>query len=329
MKSALYDHARLLILTGLALGLAMIFILANAERQAEFHRESTQSQASAIGGTTEPKHDTLPPQAKAFAFPHGNRQLTEECRFVALYGTPDIPILGSLGEQSVDAAITRVKNLADEYQPFSDKPICPAFEIIATIAAAEPTPNQDYSREVSIEKLKPWIDAAKVSGVYILLDLQPGHSSFLEQAKTLEPLLREPHVGLAIDPEWRLKPGQKHMKQIGTVSADEINQTAAYIAELVATHQLPQKLFLIHQFKNSMITNRQTLRTDIKELTWMIQMDGLGAQQTKLDTWNTIRQNAPNGLYFGWKNFIDEDKPMLTPQQTMEVQPRPWFISYQ
>lgn len=119
------------------------------------------------------------------------------------------------------------------------------------------------------------------------------------------------------------------MKQIGTVTAEEVNQTAEYVAGLVTTHKLPQKLFMIHQFKNSMITDRHMLRTDLSELTWMIQMDGLGAQPTKLETWNTIRQNAPAGLHFGWKNFIDEDKPMLTPQQTMETQPAPWFVSYQ
>jgi hypothetical protein len=30
-----------------------------------------------------------------------------------------------------------------------------------------------------------------------------------------------------------------------------------------------------------------------------------------------------------WKNFIDEDQPMLTPQQTMEIEPRPWIVSFQ
>lgn len=329
MKTILYEHARLLILTGLALGLAVIFLLAASESQAEIRSRQAPPVAENKAHTqpaAEPKEE---PKEKQFTFAHGNRQLTEQCRLVALYGTPDTPVLGSLGEQPVETAITRVQDLAAQYQPFSDKPICPAFEIIATIAAAEPTPNQDFSREVSHDKLKPWIDTARQAGVYVVLDLQPGHSTFLEQAKALETFLREPHVGLALDPEWRLKPGQKHMKQIGTVTAEEVNQTAEYVAGLVTTHKLPQKLFMIHQFKNSMITDRHMLRTDLSELTWMIQMDGLGAQPTKLETWNTIRQNAPAGLHFGWKNFIDEDKPMLTPQQTMETQPAPWFVSYQ
>ena len=31
-----------------------------------------------------------------------------------------------------------------------------------------------------------------------------------------------------------------------------------------------------------------------------------------------------------WKNFFDEDFPTFTPEQTYrDVNPRPWFVSYQ
>ena len=30
-----------------------------------------------------------------------------------------------------------------------------------------------------------------------------------------------------------------------------------------------------------------------------------------------------------YKNFIDEDTPTFTPQETFEVEPKPWFVSYQ
>ena len=40
--------------------------------------------------------------------------------------------------------------------------------------------------------------------MYVVLDLQPGRTDFLTQAKRYEPLLALPHVGLALDPEWRL-----------------------------------------------------------------------------------------------------------------------------
>ena len=60
-----------------------------------------------------------------------------------------------------------------------------------------------------------------------MLDLQPGRTDFLTQAKLYAELLKQPHVGLALDPEWRLKPDQVHLVQIGSVSAEEINQMGA------------------------------------------------------------------------------------------------------
>ena len=67
------------------------------------------------------------------------------------------------------------------------------------------------------------MDAAREAGVYVMLDLQPGRTDFLTQAKRYEELLAQPHVGLALDPEWRLGPQQLHLEQIGSVGIDEVN----------------------------------------------------------------------------------------------------------
>ncbi len=270
-----------------------------------------------------------PPKPKPYEFPAGGRTLLPTYRLVALYGNPDSKGLGVFGEQTSEESVARIRELAAQYQVFSSEPIYPAFEIITTVASASAGDDGNYSRKTSMDKLKPIVDLAKAQNVYVLLDLQPGLTDFLTQAKIYEELLREPHVGLAIDPEWRLKPGQKHLKQIGTVTAAEINTTATWLADLVKANELPQKMLLLHQFKLSMITERETLDTSRPELAWTIQMDGLGNQNVKQDTWRNILANAPAGISFGWKNFIDEDQPMLSPEQTMQIEPKPVFISYQ
>ena len=62
----------------------------------------------------------------------------------------------------------------------------------------------------------------------------------------------------------------------------------------------------------------------------MVHADGQGAQGDKQATWTTLRQDPPEGVFWGWKNFYDEDAPMLTPEQTISgVSPRPDLISYQ
>jgi hypothetical protein len=270
---------------------------------------------------TEPTAESL--------LPGGKRELFPNYRLVALYGTPSSTRLGVLGEQPLEAAIACAKRQADAYRPHSKEPIYPAFEIIASVASATPTPDKDYSNELGVETLRPWVDAAKKAGIYVVLDLQPGREHFLTQAKQYESLLKEPHVGLALDPEWRLKPQQVHMEQIGSVTAAEVDAVSDWLARLTMRHRLPQKLFLVHQFRMSMITDRDKLNMSHKSLAYVIQMDGNGTQPVKAETWGVITRNAPEGMYFGWKNFHDEDHPMLSAAQTMRITPKPWYVSYQ
>jgi hypothetical protein len=247
---------------------------------------------------------------------------------VALYGTPGTPALGSLGEQGVDGSVARVKDLVGQYQQNSDVPVVPAFEIITTVAAGQPGVDGNFSNEVEIAKIRPYVDAAKAAGVYVVLDLQPGRTDFLTQARRYEELLVEPHVGIALDPEWRLQPGQVHRVQIGSVNVDEINATGDWLAGLVRDRALPQKLLLLHQFRTSMIVGRERLDTGHDELATMVHADGFGTQEMKRDTWNALRANSPN-VFWGWKNFIDEDRPMLDPAQTLQVSGDIVFVSYQ
>ena len=162
--------------------------------------------------------------------PGGGQLAFPSRRMVALYGHPAGPALGALGEQGIKESVQRAKKLAKRYQPHSKEPVVPAFEIIATIASSSAGKDGDYSAETDVDELRPWIDAAGKAGVYVVLDLQPGRSDFLSQAKLYADLLKEPHVGLALDPEWRLGKGERHMEQIGSVGAAEINKVSDWLA---------------------------------------------------------------------------------------------------
>lgn len=261
--------------------------------------------------------------------PGGGALIYPGRRMVAIYGHPGDPNLGVLGEQPLPAAIARARQTAAQYDDLFDEPVVPTFEIITTVASSQPGPSGDYSLATPVERLRPWVDAAAEAGVYVVLDLQPGRTDFLTQAKWYEELLREPHVGLALDPEWRLAPHQVHLEQIGTVHATEVNQVAEWLAGLTRTHRLPQKLLVLHQFRQAMIGDRVQVDTHHDELAMLVHADGHGTPAQKLDTWQALQVNAPEGLWWGWKNFYDEDQPTLTPAQTAEVRPMPRFISYQ
>ncbi len=162
----------------------------------------------------------------------------------------------------------------------------------------------------------------------VVIDLQPGRSDFLTQAKQYESLLVKPKVGLA--PEWRLGPSQLPLQQIGSVGAEEVNAVSSWLATLVDRHGLPPKMFVLHQFRLDMLQDRDRIITTYPELATVIHVDGQGSELDKQATWKTLHAHAPSNVAWGWKNFYDEDHPMLTPEQTMtQVSPTPDLITYQ
>lgn len=288
-------------------------------------REATNRRL--VGAFSEASPWQLDVLAEAPELPGGGHVLFPGRRLVAMYGHPHTASLGVLGEQSVDEAIARAAEIAAAYQT-DDTPVIPTFEIIATTATAGAGSDGDYSAELSVDDLQPWVEAAGKAGYYVVLDLQPGRTDFLTQAKRYEELLRLPHVGLALDPEWRLGPDQRHLRQIGSVSAEEINTVVDWLANVVRENKLPQKLLIVHQFRLTMITERQDIRTP-PELAVVIQMDGQGPLQTKYDTWRALLAAGEGGWSWGWKNFYDEDRPMASPDQVLDLEPQPVFISFQ
>ncbi len=261
--------------------------------------------------------------------PGGGLVLFPGRRMVALYGNPLTSVLGVLGEQEAEAAVTRAAEIAAPYDA-DGLELLLAFELIATVAAGEAGGDGNYSNEMDLDVLRPWIEVAADNGLYVLLDLQPGRSDFLTQARIYDEFLRMPHVGLALDPEWRLAPDEVHLQQFGTVDAPEVNQVVDYLAEIVREENLPQKMLLLHQFRLSMITNREMIEKT-PELSFVIQMDGQGTLEQKYGTWDAITlalRDDPD-WWWGWKNFYDEDFPTPTPDLVLDLDPTAVYVSYQ
>ena len=261
--------------------------------------------------------------------PGGGQILFPGHLLVALYGHPGAPSLGALGQQSLQASIARARHAAAAYRHLGGVPVIPTFEIIATVAQAYPGYDGDYSYESPVASLRPWVRRATAAGMYVILDLQPGRASLLAQAKRYQSLLELPDVGLALDPEWKLAPGQLPLQQIGSVSISEVNSVVRWLAALTAQHRLPQKLLVLHQFRLSMILDEHKLDTRYQDLAILIHMDGQGTPADKLQTWEAVTRAAPAGVFFGWKDFYTKDQPMMSPRQTIARTPKLSMISYQ
>ncbi len=82
-----------------------------------------------------------------------------------------------------------------------------------------------------------------------MLAIQPGRSDFVTEVKYYDKWLKEPDVGVALDPEWRLGEGQFAPEVFGNVTGDELDRTAAYLSAFVKAHDLPEKVMLYHQLR--------------------------------------------------------------------------------
>jgi hypothetical protein len=128
----------------------------------------------------------------------------------------------------------------------------------------------------------------RVVGFYGMqnLDVQPGRDDFVSSLRHWEPYLRQPDVGVALDPEFAMGSGQVPGRQVGRTAAAAINRASAYVAGIVRRHRLPQKLFMVHQFRDSMIADKAkiTIRPGLA-MTW--NADGFGVRSAKLDDYRS------------------------------------------
>jgi hypothetical protein len=265
-------------------------------------------------------------RARPGVLPHGGRRIFDGDRFlVAYYGTGGTPALGVLGETPPAVMHQRLMRAA---RPFRrpGRPITPVYELIVTVADAAPGPDGDFSHDIARETVERYLRAARHHGALLLLDLQPGRSDFKAVAKRWAWALRDPRVGLALDPEWRLHRGGVPGRVLGWVTAAEVNRTSAWLSRLTAAHDLPEKLFVLHQFRTSMVEDLGLVRRRAG-LALVQHVDGFGTPDQKLATYRTVQHAAT--FHMGFKLFYDEDVHRMGPAQVHRLRPRVRFVSFQ
>jgi hypothetical protein len=258
--------------------------------------------------------------------PGGGRRVFADHRFlVAYYGTAGTGSLGVLGEAAPERIMPRLVRAA---APFArgGRTVQPVFELIVTVAHAGPTRAGTYSSNIDRAQVRRYIRAAHRHGVLLVLDLQPGRADFLDVARSWEWALRDPWVGLALDPEWRMGPNGVPGRRIGSVSAAEVNRVSDWLDRLTSSNRLPEKLFMVHQFRTDMIRHIDRIR-DRRHLALVQHVDGFGTRGQKLDTFHHVVRPAQFRL--GFKLFYDEDVHRMRPAQVLAIRPRVSFVSFQ
>jgi hypothetical protein len=283
------------------------------------------SEPTLVGAIADPEQ--LPILLDAPQLPGGGLRHLEETRMVALYGRPGSPSLGVLGEQDLDATIARAREVAEGYDA-DGRDTVPTLEVIVTVASVDAQDDGSYSSVTAPAEFEELVARAGDEDVQVVLDLQPGRNDFLTQARIFEDLLREPHVGLALDPEWRLEDDQVHLEQIGGVEAAEVQAVVDWYAELTRDEGLAESLLVLHQFRLDMLPDRDTIEIP-REITAVVHADGQGPQAEKLETWRVMTDGADEQWRWGWKNFYDEDPVVATPAEVLDLDPNVVFVTYQ
>ena len=269
---------------------------------------------------------TLPPAGPGGVLPHGGRRIFDGNRFlVAYYGTGGTGALGVLGENRPAVMHQRLLRAAAPFRR-PGQPLTPVYELIVTIADATPGPDGDYNHDIDRETVERYVRAAHDRGALLLLDIQPGRADFKAVAKRWAWALRYPNVGLALDPEWRMHRGEVPARVIGSVTAAEVNRTSAWLSRLVADQRLPEKLFVLHQFRTDMIEDIPLVRRRLG-LALVQHVDGFGTPAQKLATFHTVERASK--FQMGFKLFYDEDTRRMGPREVHRIRPQVRFVSFQ
>lgn len=256
-------------------------------------------------------------------------------RIIAFYGNTLSKRMGILGQIPPDQMIARLEEVAAEWAAADpDTPVQMALHFIAVVAQAGPGKDGKYRLRMDsslIEQVYGW---AQQKNALLFLDIQPGRSSVMEELPRLAKFLERPTVHLGIDPEFNMRnlgdsaaPG----KQIGNVTASEINFAIDWLATFTAEKGLPPKVLVVHRFTRPMVRGAQDVKLDPR-VQVVINMDGWGVPFLKFSSYTEYVVKEPV-QFTGFKLFYRHDtqagEKLLTPMELVQLRPKPLYIQYQ
>jgi hypothetical protein len=250
-------------------------------------------------------------------------------RLVGFSGAPGAPGLGRLGIGPIDDRVREIEALGTAYA--GGRSVLPVLELVTTVAHAAAGKDGLFRSRQPDEVIVSYLAAARRHKGLLLLNIQPGRARFIDEVRAYEKWLREPDVGLALDPEWAVGPGQIPGRVFGRTSGAELDEVARYVASLVAAGNLPEKVVLYHQLHLSIVRGESALRQH-PGVVLIKSVDGIGSPGQKAGTWRTLVRATPKGVHLGFKLFYVEDRefgPLMTPAQVLALKPTPEYVLYE
>lgn len=294
---------------------------------------ATDGPGDATGGPTqEPPPDdvevtTEAPQA--IELPRGGTEIFPEFRLFGYSGLPGSPGMGRMGIGDLDERVVEMEERGEEYA--GGRPLLPVLELIATVVHATPGSDGMYRTYIPESVIQDHLDAARRHDGILLLNIQPGRADFIDEVRHYEKWLVEPDVGVALDPEWAVEEGQIPGEVYGRTSGAELDEVAAYLAELVEEHALPEKVMVYHQVHPGVVRDEHELGAH-EGVVLIKSVDGIGAPSDKIKTYNKVNETKPEHVVPGFKLFYEEDLvlgPIMTGAEVLGLDPQPEYILFE
>ncbi len=213
-----------------------------------------------------------------------------------------------------------------------NRKILPVFELIAVVVQGWPGSDGKYRHRVDDAVVDDYLRAARADKALLFLNIQPGQSDFLTELKTFERYLHEPDVGVALDPEWAMKPKQKPGQFFGQTTSRVLNDVAAYLSAIVAQDGLPEKALVYHEVVRTVVKDEGAV-TPFPGVVFIKSVDGLGRVGAKIATYANLMETTAAGVHPGFKLFFDEDtrngSRIMTAKEVLRLSPQPEYVMYE
>ena len=316
-------RVRSLVIVGLLSSLALASCSGTSASESGTSAGSEDPNANSPTASPEP-----PPE-----LPKGGREVFPEYRLVGFSGVAGDPSFG-LGRLTgdLDARCTEIKKIGRQYA--YGRKVLPVYEHISVVVTASPGDDGLYRFHRPKKEVRSYLKAARRCKGILLLNIQPGRSEFMPELKRLEKFLKEPDVGVALDPEWAMDPGRLPNRDLGRTDGAELNEVAEYLSQIVADNDLPEKVMVFHQFNFAAVEKLRKLKPQ-EGVALVRSIDGLGGPGAKVDTYDRLTKGQPKYIHPGFKLFYTEDvepphgSRLMTPEEVMSLRPRPEYILYE
>ena len=229
-----------------------------------------------------------------------------------LRGSPGIRRSRALGVGDLDDRVRELEKRAGAFA--SGRKPQPVLELLTTIVQGSAGRDGKWRSRLSDKVIREHLDAARRHRAILLLGIQPGRATFLDEVKAYEKWLQQPDVGLALDPEWAMKPGQVPMRVFGQTTGREVNQVTGWVGSLVVRHRLPEKVVVIHELAPNIVRDEEVIQSR-KGVALIKSVDGIGSRAMKEETWRKLTTKLAEGhagglqalLRGGWRVRAADD----------------------